>query len=58
MASAKKCDRCGALYEMPVNPILRIKKDLYPYEPKYIDLCPQCYEELKQWLENKKSTKK
>ena len=53
MADAKKCDRCGAFYVMYVNPILSIEKDLHPYPPQVIDLCPQCVEELKQWLEMK-----
>lgn len=58
MADAKKCDRCGALYEKPVcNPILQITQDNHPYSPIHIDLCPQCYEELKQWLQDKNELK-
>ena len=62
MANAKKCDRCGAFYDIKENPILSIERTGTPYinnkYSKYIDLCPQCLEELKQWLNLKKSTKK
>ena len=57
MADAKKCDRCGAFYVMYVNPILQITKDNHPYSPTHIDLCPQCVEELKQWLNLKNRLK-
>lgn len=52
MANAKKCDRCGAFYDEIINPNLRIEEHNYPFV-NYIDLCPQCVEELKQWLNSK-----
>ena len=60
MANARKCDRCGNLYEeyntgnnnkkfnaiMPVN--LDHKGQYYPH--KVLDLCPECMTKLTNWL--------
>lgn len=53
MANAKKCDRCGRLYEIP--------KKAYPYTVSVkrtyndtfllSDICPECAEMLKNWWE-------
>ena len=62
MAQARKCDRCGQLYEPKsvliknikgkVNAIKLIDKD---FDEAYwtrgcLDLCPKCLEELSKWL--------
>lgn len=62
MAQARKCDRCGQLYEPKgvliknikgkVNAIKLIDKD---FDETYwsrgcLDLCPKCLEELDKWL--------
>ena len=54
MANAKKCDRCGVLYE---------KYDLIPddfsayklegYYKKPLDLCPSCHVDLTLWIQNR-----
>ena len=55
MANAKKCDKCGELYEPPKHPL----DEIWRYEVKYIayfgdenkvDLCPDCQERLVGWL--------
>lgn len=61
MALAKKCDRCGKLYEVEKREILRNPVDglsLITRQPdnssvcnrRYIDLCPQCLKSLDYWL--------
>ena len=59
MASAKKCDRCGCLYEnnnIPDCDIINkefwkysIMKE-YPYPEEKLDLCLSCWKELYTWL--------
>ena len=60
MANARKCDRCGNLYEeyntannkekfnaiMPIN--LDHKRQYYSHEA--LDLCPECMGKLRDWL--------
>lgn len=64
MALAKKCDRCGNLYEVqnreirrnPVNGISLITRDednSNACRRGYIDLCPQCLKSLDYWLNMK-----
>lgn len=60
MAFAKKCDRCGKLYEpyngendcKKINGIMilniGIRGKYYGHGP--IDLCPKCKESFNQWL--------
>lgn len=60
MAFAKKCDRCGKLYEPynvkknveRCNGILTLNIDEYRkyYDNKLYDLCPECMETLHNWL--------
>lgn len=51
---AYKCDRCGKFYESMCNPDIWVTKDCHPYpDIKIYDLCEDCRNELKQWLENK-----
>ena len=60
MAIAKKCDRCGKyhdIYNDKENPHSIIPananfRNQY-YSHKIINLCPDCMNELKKWLENK-----
>lgn len=55
---AKKCDRCGKLYEMPTPELQKIK-DKYAYGIAWeqhtaypsIDLCPECTKSFKSWFE-------
>lgn len=60
MASAKKCDRCGKLYERynerrdhdKINGILTLNiddKQQY-YSHKAIDFCPDCKDSFQKWL--------
>ena len=55
MSSAKKCDRCGELYDI---------YDIYPYDFgvgqinkrstwNRLDLCPKCQVDLTLWMQNK-----
>ena len=53
MGDAKKCDRCGALYELPMcNDTIQITVD-YGYLGGLckFDLCDKCYEELRKWTD-------
>lgn len=65
MADAKKCDRCGDLYEIEYNPapLGGIKKPKYTVTDNYysrnqhdddvsrqLDLCPVCVDKLKQFV--------
>ena len=47
---AKKCDRCGALYEDFYTPDLTVKKYNHPYGETRIDLCPECNKQLEVFL--------
>lgn len=47
MASAKKCDICGALYESPIcNDTVRIHLDFGYLGDRHVDLCDVCYGKL------------
>ena len=60
MASAKKCDRCGKLYERyneksdrdNINGILTLNIDANQqyYSHKVIDFCPDCKDSFQKWL--------
>ena len=60
---AKKCDRCGALY----NPWAfgnsnawrySVVKDCHPYPEEYkLDLCHNCSYELEKWIGSKANGK-
>lgn len=63
MAFAKKCDRCGKLYEeyntekndKKINGIMTLNLDFqrkyYAHTP--FDLCPECTDSFNKWLEMK-----
>lgn len=51
MAFARKCDRCGTLYEI-VSPDMFVCRDNYSYSPSRIDLCPACTNMLIYFIEH------
>lgn len=63
---ARKCDRCGGLYQPKcfdirrsrINGIVLIERDLSNMTSYrlYIDLCPSCLEKLDAWLKMKGET--
>ena len=64
MSLAKKCDRCGNLYEpkdmdvygVIVNGLSLVNRDEQnsrAVSRKYFDLCPECLLSLANWLKNK-----
>ena len=67
MALAKKCDRCGEMYEVKpmsiknqsVNGIMLIERsrDNNGYTNRgYIDLCPNCLKSFDFWIKRKFET--
>lgn len=67
MALAKKCDRCGKLYELKdidacgaiTNGLVlvrRYKQNARSFSYKYFDLCPECLVSLAGWLKNEPMT--
>lgn len=67
MALAKKCDRCGNLYEPKdinicgaiVNGLWLISRDKQNdkvVSRRYFDLCPECLVSLANWLKNEPMT--
>lgn len=50
MANAKKCDRCGTLYEQTTIPAVNVIIDNHPYGGCKIDLCPKCQDELERFV--------
>lgn len=54
---AKKCDRCGALYDpWAYGEAWRysVVKDCHPYPEHKLDLCHNCMYELEKWIEGDK----
>lgn len=56
--NAKKCDRCGKLYEDEVPKLTKIGKiNIYGIawelncHNSFIDLCPDCLNDFKKWFE-------
>lgn len=69
MALAKKCDRCGKLYEhYPIgnhtgvfNGIKRVRKEdvgRVCYEEMSIDLCPECMDKPNKFLKGENNENK
>lgn len=56
MSYAKKCDRCGALFEpydyQNIGEAWRysVLRDNHPYEENRLDLCNSCRIELEKWI--------
>ena len=48
--NAKKCDRCGKLYERAYVPDLTINEYIHGYGDKRYDLCDDCQRNLEKWL--------
>ena len=54
MAYAGKCDRCGGFYDLPFEhgaPIRARVVDVFDDAVEAKDLCPDCMEELRDFLE-------
>lgn len=67
MGLAKKCDRCGNLYEPEsidicgavvngLGLIIRDKQNANTVSRQYFDLCPECLISLSNWLKNEPMT--
>lgn len=51
MANAKKCDRCGHLYDNPpCNDAIRIHMNFGYLGDRYVDLCDECYNKLCEFI--------
>lgn len=50
MSRARKCDKCGAFYEPYRANIIILPKDSLSSDS--LDLCPDCMNTLKLWLNN------
>lgn len=52
MAQAKKCDRCGKLYEDDVGyiPDITVKEYNHIYGEYRYDFCPECQKKLELFL--------
>lgn len=51
MACAKKCDRCGKLYEeLSCVPDIRVIEYKHPYGDYRYDFCPECQKKLEEFL--------
>ena len=65
MAFAKKCDRCGKLYEeyntehdsKKINGIMTLNLDFKRryYSNESLDLCPECKDSFEEWLGRKEN---
>ncbi len=60
MAAAKKCDRCGNLYDLydgiPFNDNRKyhaVKFANCNYNTAWLDLCPDCMKQIILFMENK-----
>lgn len=67
MSLAKKCDRCGNLYEPKdmdvcgaivngLSLIYRDEQNSRAVSRRYFDLCPECLISLSNWLKNEPIT--
>ena len=50
MSNARKCDACGALFECPYTPDIKITVYCHPYGETGKDLCAKCYAKLEAFL--------
>lgn len=56
MANAKKCDRCGKLYEIPrESRKIGVSRDTNKSGYNFMDLCTDCQSSLEDWIENKEA---
>ncbi len=50
MSKAKKCDKCGAFYEPYKTGIIILSNAIPSMDG--VDLCPDCMDTFKKWLNN------
>ena len=50
MSKAKKCDKCGAFYEPYKTDTIILTKNVMSTDG--LDLCPDCMDTFKKWLNN------
>lgn len=50
MSKAKKCDKCGAFYEPYKTEIIILSNAIPTMDG--VDLCPDCMDTFKKWLNN------
>lgn len=50
MSKAKKCDKCGAFYEPYKTDTIILTKNVLSTDG--LDLCPDCMDTFKKWLNN------
>lgn len=58
MAWATKCDRCGKCFDFHEETsafafLIRLKDNTYNIDGDEFDLCPDCVQDLWDWVENK-----
>ena len=60
MAKARKCDRCGAFYQIPLDNIRNtVVFEHYTSTKRCsLDLCDDCHNELVNWLKAKENKTK
>ena len=54
MSKARKCDRCGAFFDVPDGAMTVSLFDIRKEHGDYLgskDLCSSCWSELEKWLE-------
>lgn len=56
MADAKKCDRCGSYFDKKVEDGFEIKPYNMDWCAKYIELCEDCTNKLKNFLQGSDET--
>lgn len=55
MADAKRCDRCGKYYSIPISyPVVNLVDDStmqiwHIGNNRIVDLCPDCWESFEKW---------
>ena len=55
MAQARICDKCNQV--LHYAPDTKIKIYVHPYGDLHYELCSECTEELKQWLNSENTFK-
>lgn len=53
--NAKKCDRCGKLYERAYVPDITVIKYIHGHGDERYDLCDDCQQRLEKWLNDKET---
>lgn len=55
MANAKRCDRCGKLFERAYVPDITIRRYHHGYGETRYDLCDECQKKLEKFMNNGKT---